>query len=196
MSVLAAKSVIFFCFFFFLKFCIPGLIQINPHQYLFFSIFPKFCIPGLTQINPHQFCFIPSLTHHLSNKESSCELPTIWVASIVSRFGYTMAIWACVCPLSKPKETKRNNKTKGLATNPETRQVAIFFIGFGLIQINPERSGNVKLSYSRKNTIGFHASTVYTAGFFRQTNAFFKKMACCIHRGWSAVFQEAFFFTG
>ena len=104
-----------------------------------------------------------------------------------------MAIWACVCALSKPKETKRNNKTKGLATNPETRQVAIFFIGFGLIQINPERSGNVKLSYRRKNTIGFHASTVYTAGFFRQTNAFFKKMACCIHRGWSAVFQEAFF---
>ena len=30
--------------------------------FVFFG-FSKFCIPGLIQINPHQFCFIPSLTH-------------------------------------------------------------------------------------------------------------------------------------
>ena len=28
--------------------------------------------------------------------------------------------------------------------------------------------------------------------FLRQTNAFFKKMVCCIHRGRSAVFKEVF----
>ena len=99
-----------------------------------FLFFSKFCIPGLIQINPHQFWFIPSLTHHLSNKQSSlghschrtCELPTIWAASIVSRVGYTMAIWACVCHLSKPKETKKKT------TKPSSCQIFVVFFLLGL----------------------------------------------------------------
>ena len=70
------------------------------------------------------------LNHFECLKLANCLQFGLLSASIVSRFGYTMA-WAFVCNLLASMAKRKNKRIKDLAASPETRVVgSTLFICF------------------------------------------------------------------
>jgi hypothetical protein len=116
----------------------------------------------------------------------ACKLPTILFFVCFDCLKNCLHYWhlSAFCLLRwlhNPPKKKKKTVVSGLVS--KSLVFASFCFGFGLIQINPERYCNVTRSDSIETPLDFIGPPYILLGFLRQTKACFKRMACCVHRG-------------